>query len=693
MRREPGLVRMGESQSAVPDGVAGTLELLVGVVAIVYRQSDAELVDFLVAVGALSHRRRLVYLVDNESGRDLVRLADGGGASFEVLDGRGNGGFTGGANVGIRAALSAGCDRVLLVNTDISILRDDLIERLEQAFSQDPSCAMVSPVMVQSPRTDLVWYAGADIGRWSWIPRHPGINGVYRPPASSAPRRTSGICGCCVLIAGRLLDQIGALDEDLFSYFDDSDLSRRANRAGLHLYVWPEALIAHRKDGRRLSAIETYYFGRNPFILMRKHAAPAAWPVGVACQLCVALPVTLARSATRQARRQAWRGTLHGIRSLLTGAPVGKGHPELPQVVQDEPPAPEIITVKSCDLCGASSAGQVMTTRDRQFRLPGDFALVRCASCSLVRLSPRPSPETLCSYYPEDDYYAYVTGDGLSRYQRAMVALLRPVRQALRGSVLSQLGYPSAPTPALARSVAAAGLRRSLALQRVAGYPWEVPPYVAGGRALDVGCGNGRFLASLAELGWEVAGVDPSPAAARAALESHGVPVHVGTLESAPFESASFDFIHMRHVLEHLDLPVQSLRRAFELLRPGGWLYVETPNLDSFAARTFGRHWFPLDSPRHLWLFDSATLSGALGAAGFEPDRAWTFVMIRCASWASTYRREEELGRMVSWRPSVGRGDLCSSLVHGLSARARVHLQPGSGDIVACWARRPPEQA
>lgn len=294
--------------------------------AIVHGQSDGELADFLAAVGGLSHRHRLIYIVNNQAGRDLSWLEIGYGPGLRLLDGGGNRGFTGGANVGIGAGLLAGCERILLLNTDITILRSDLIERLEEAFARDKSCAMVSPVMLQSPATDLVWYQGAVMGRWSWIPRHPGINHGYRSPGARVPIRTPAICGCCVLVDRRAIERLGGFDEDLFCYFDDADLSRRATDAGMHLYLWPEALLAHHKHGRRLSAVETYYFGRNPFILIRKHSHPLTWPVATLAQICVALPSTLARAATPLARREALRGAGDGLRVLLTGKPLGKGH-------------------------------------------------------------------------------------------------------------------------------------------------------------------------------------------------------------------------------------------------------------------------------------------------------------------------------------------------------------------------------
>jgi SAM-dependent methyltransferase len=165
--------------------------------------------------------------------------------------------------------------------------------------------------------------------------------------------------------------------------------------------------------------------------------------------------------------------------------------------------------------------------------------------------------------------------------------------------------------------------------------------------------------------------------------------VHVGSLESVPCEPGSLDFIHMRHVIEHVEDPVGLLRRAFELLRPGGWLYVETPNIESYPAATCGTYWFGVDSPRHLWLFGPDTLRRCLAASGFELERMWSFVVIRLCSWESTYRREDGLSRQLRWRPSVGVRDMGRALSLGVRSRAKVHTDKLSGDIVACWARKP----
>lgn len=137
-------------------------------------------------------------------------------------------------------------------------------------------------------------------------------------------------------------------------------------------------------------------------------------------------------------------------------------------------------------------------------------------------------------------------------------------------------------------------------------------------RLLDVGCGGGALLARMRSRGWEVEGIDIDEAALGVARAA-GVPVTSATLEELAEENPlrRFDVITLDHVLEHLHDPVASLREARRLLRPGGILWLATPNLAALGHRTFGRSWMPLDPPRHLVLFSPGALARALAAAGF----------------------------------------------------------------------------
>ncbi|MCS7220911.1 MAG: class I SAM-dependent methyltransferase [Anaerolineae bacterium] len=215
--------------------------------------------------------------------------------------------------------------------------------------------------------------------------------------------------------------------------------------------------------------------------------------------------------------------------------------------------------------------------RDRLCGLPGSFALVRCASCGLLYLSPRPVPAHIHVYYPKS-YESFIkrrTGH-LSPWQRYSLryGLWKRCRWVLR--------------------------------------------YKRSGKLLDLGCGTGQFLAEMGRYpGWKLAGVEPNTEAADFARQALGLDVHLGDLFSAEFPDRCFDVVTMWDVLEHLYDPVAVLKEIGRVLKPDGVLILRTPSLDSWDARVFGRYWAGLDSPRHLAIYSRRTVKKLLAHAGF----------------------------------------------------------------------------
>src|SRR4051794_36850410 len=213
----------------------------------------------------------------------------------------------------------------------------------------------------------------------------------------------------------------------------------------------------------------------------------------------------------------------------------------------DVPPTEE---VPACPLCG-TTGGAARPAHDRQFGLPGTFAFVRCPTCGLVRLSPRPVEAGIGFYYPDAGYYSYAdpsaglrtpgTGGREAARERAVAWARDPV--------LARAGYATPPL---------SGAQRALApvLDRTFGFKARYsargfPPARAGGGGFDGGSGSGLFLATLAQHGWDVLGVDTSAAAAAEARRSLGVEVRVGSFVDVDLPEAAFDLVHLSHVIEH----------------------------------------------------------------------------------------------------------------------------------------------
>ncbi len=226
-----------------------------------------------------------------------------------------------------------------------------------------------------------------------------------------------------------------------------------------------------------------------------------------------------------------------------------------------------------CNLCGEDDAERLTAQRG--------FFIVRCRTCGLVYVNPRPASEDLVSLYA--DYHTR-GGETEASWDRLMHRIFRESAEMLCSS-------------------------------RNGSRP---------GRLLDVGCGYGAFVAVMRERGWDAEGVDPSLAVATAARRK-GRPVHLGTLEIVQAPDGTYDAITMFYVLEHVPDPMGALRRAFNLLTPGGILLVRvphtTPIVRLLAPLGLGEALY--DPPFHLYDFSPAVLREMLRRTGFADVRTF----------------------------------------------------------------------
>jgi 2-polyprenyl-3-methyl-5-hydroxy-6-metoxy-1,4-benzoquinol methylase len=233
----------------------------------------------------------------------------------------------------------------------------------------------------------------------------------------------------------------------------------------------------------------------------------------------------------------------------------------------------------NCNLCGANDAELVYVEKDRLMGLPGSFRLVRCRQCGLMYVNPRPTFEEMGKYYPEE-YGPYRVP---KENQSSWIAQLDHSYGYWKRARLIQAAYPT------------------------------------GGRILDVGCATGEFLRMLGRVGpWEAHGTEVSPDAAKYARECHGLDVCSGELADAHYPDSHFDVITIWDVLEHVHDPTSTLAEINRILKPGGLAVVRVPDVSSWDARLFGRHWVGLDAPRHIYVFSVETLSALLRKTGFE---------------------------------------------------------------------------
>lgn len=221
----------------------------------------------------------------------------------------------------------------------------------------------------------------------------------------------------------------------------------------------------------------------------------------------------------------------------------------------------------SCEICEHDERVSVASRTDMFLGGHDVFHMYECLQCGVIYQYPRPTPAKITDFYPSDyqQYTASVRNENwLARFFRKY------------------------------------GLQKRCKI---------ITKYVPNGRLLDVGCATGDFLSEMRfQTGWQVVGIEPGHTAAAYAHNEEALDVVSGFLNDPPFAKQSFDAITMWDVLEHVYNPREVIRQTVSLLRSGGVLIVNHPNLDSVDRRLFGDLWLGYELPRHLYLFPSDLL-------------------------------------------------------------------------------------
>lgn len=246
----------------------------------------------------------------------------------------------------------------------------------------------------------------------------------------------------------------------------------------------------------------------------------------------------------------------------------------------------------TCALCGADDTRPVLTlSYDMHLHRPTpDFHLVTCKRCGLYYLNPQPTSEELAPYY-SPAYPSYLSNQPTFSESK-LYNFLRRLKHAAR-DVAEKADTQNNPS-------------KDTSHQRV----------------LDYGCGNGQYLRSLQEKHphWELYGFDIAENDAPDNTDIEGVTILLGpsALPFSKFPQDYFDIINLSHVAEHLPDPNEILIGLRDLLKEGGKLVIEVPNIDTVKFRVFGKWFSNLDAPRHLYHYSPQTLSALCEKNGLK---------------------------------------------------------------------------
>jgi 2-polyprenyl-3-methyl-5-hydroxy-6-metoxy-1,4-benzoquinol methylase len=196
------------------------------------------------------------------------------------------------------------------------------------------------------------------------------------------------------------------------------------------------------------------------------------------------------------------------------------------------------------------------------------------------------------------------------------------------------------------------------------------------GKLLEIGSSVGLFLEEARERGWDAVGIEPSRWAAESA-RARGLAIFNGTLGEFVAEGEAFDLVVSWDVFEHLEDPLAALHRAYELLRPGGFLVFTTVNLGGLGRKLFRGRW-PWFMRMHLHYFTRKSLTRMVRSSGFE--------VLSTSTEAKTLKLGYVLDRARSFLGPV------ASVARSLASRLGVVDRPVKidlGDILLVEARKP----
>ncbi len=306
------------------------------------------------------------------------------------------------------------------------------------------------------------------------------------------------------------------------------------------------------------------------------------------------------------------------------------------------------LTHVECCICGTDEAKPVGVGEDFEYRTSADaFVAMRCASCGLVYLNPRPDVSEFETIYPAN-YHAF-------DFSEQDFGLVHKIRSRLEA-------------------------RRVLSWCK--GLPDEA-------RILDVGCGDGFHLNLLKKYGnrsWRLEGIDFDKRAVEKA-ERSGLKVHFGTVEGLNIEKDRYDFAFMIQTIEHVAHPEKVLSAVLEILKPGGKLVIVTDNTDSIDFALFkNSYWGGYHFPRHWNLFNQKSLAKLAQKTGFEIAKLAT--VVSPVNWVYSLHNS-----LVDWRAPrflIDRFTLKATVSLSIFTSLDIALQKiGRGALLRAILRKP----
>ena len=207
------------------------------------------------------------------------------------------------------------------------------------------------------------------------------------------------------------------------------------------------------------------------------------------------------------------------------------------------------------------------------------YGFLKCDGCGYIFCHPRPSQQQLAEFYAMGDAGAGITATSFPK-----------VSSRKRRGFFNAL---------------------------------KLLPHYFARRALDVGCGGGFVVGAMKMLGArEAHGIDINPNATNYAKEHYpNCYFHTGSFDEVKEIASGFDFIYSSEVIEHVEDVEQYVGFLKGALKPGGVVFLTTPDIESDQVPEDKISWNTFSPPQHIQFFSEKTLTMLMRRFGFSPIR------------------------------------------------------------------------
>lgn len=213
---------------------------------------------------------------------DLENLiGDNGSLSNKILtliSNQKNHGFTEGNNIGMRFAIkNLNPDYILLLNND-TIVDADFLDKLVKIAEKESKIGFVGPKIYFyefNNKSNIIQYAGGKQNLWKFSPEPIGFKeedvGQF-----NKNKEVEFIHGSCMLVKTEMINDIGLLDKEFFTFIEENDWCMRGNKRGwLSMYGY-KSVIWHKggksTNSKKIKPLKWYYMTKNRFLFIKKHA-------------------------------------------------------------------------------------------------------------------------------------------------------------------------------------------------------------------------------------------------------------------------------------------------------------------------------------------------------------------------------------------------------------------------------------